>query len=195
MNNKIISFIIGALLKIVDDNNDMNLFNDKYIIFVKILLMILTVYWINIDYNYCIDMVITCIVCYLIKQIDTPYYKIGMLTIILNFLYKLKYNEFTLDLFIDKIITFIVFFIAAYIENILFKEEYSHLKLYARISGFLITILYVYIFSFHKKILYDNNISKNRIIKILYPEIDAILIGLGYISISIIDIGYMLANN
>ena len=85
MNNKIISFIIGALLKIVDDNNDMNLFNDKYIIFVKILLTILTIYWINIDYNYCMDMVITCIVCYLIKQIDTPYYKIGMLIIILNY--------------------------------------------------------------------------------------------------------------
>jgi len=195
MNNKIISFIIGALLKIVDDNNDMNLFNDKYIIFVKILLTILTVYWINIDYNYCMDMVITCIVCYLIKQIDTTYYKIGMLIIILNFLYKLKYIEFTFDLFIDKIITFIVLFIVAYIENNLFKEEYSQLKLYARISGFLITILYVYILSFHKKILYDNNVPNNRILKILYPEIDAILIGLGYISISILDISYMLANN
>jgi len=195
MNNKIISFIIGALLKIVDDNNDMDLFKDNYIIFVKIFLTILTVYWINIDYNYSMDMVITCIVCYLIKQIDTPYYKIGMLIIILNFLYKLKYYEFTFDLFIDKIITFIVLFIAAYIENNLFKEEYSQFKLYARISGFLITILYVYIFTFHKKILYDNNISKNRIIKILYPEIDAILIVLGYIFISIIDIGYMLANN
>ena len=100
-----------------------------------------------------------------------------------------------MDLFIDKIITFIVLFIAAYIENNLFKEEYSQLKLYARISGFLITILYVYIFSFHKKILYDNNVSNNRILKILYPEIDAILIVLGYISISILDISYMLANN
>lgn len=195
MNNKIISFIIGALLKIVDDNNDMNLFNDKYIIFVKIILTILTVYWINIDYNYSMDMVITCIVCYLIKQIDTPYYKIGTLIIILNFLYKLKYYEFTFDLFIDKIITFIVLFIGAYIENNLFKEEYSQIKLYARISGFLITILYVYIFTFHKKILYDNNISKNRIIKILYPEIDAILIVLGYVSVSILDISYMLTNN
>ena len=173
----------------------MNLFNDKYIIFVKILLTIFTVYWINIDYNYCMDMVITCIVCYLIKQIDTTYYKIGMLIIILNFLYKLKYIEFTFDLFIDKIITFIVLFIVAYIENNLFKEEYSQLKLYARISGFLITILYVYILSFHKKILYDNNVPNNRILKILYPEIDAILIGLGYISISILDISYMLANN
>ena len=61
--------------------------------------------------------------------------------------------------------------------------------------GFLASIIYLYIFTFHKYVI-DNVIdkvnSKNKIFSILYPEVDAILIVLGYVFVSIIDISYML---
>lgn len=195
MYNKIISFIFGAFLKLVDDNNDMNLFNDKYINIIKVLLAMLALYWINIDFNYCIDMVITCIICYFIKQVDTPYYKIVMLLICLNFLLKFDSNKFTTELMIEKLTIFIVFFSAAYIEHNFFKEEYSKPKLCFRVLGFITTILYLYVFSYHKNFI-ENIINKlfsnNKIFTILKPEIDAILIVLGYVFVSIIDISYML---
>lgn len=196
MYNKIISFIFGAFLKLVDDNNDMNLFNDKYINIIKVLLAILALYWINIDFNYCIDMVITCIVCYFIKQVDTPYYKIVMLLIILNFFIKFDSSKFTKDLMIEKLTIFIVFFSAAFIEHNFFKEEYSKPKLCFRVLGFIGTILYLYVFSFHNNIIesiINKFFSDNKIVTILKPEIDAILIVLGYVFVSIIDISYMLA--
>lgn len=197
MKDKIISLIIGALLKIIDDNNDANLFDDNYIIFTKILLSTLTLYWINIDNNHCIDILIVCIVCYLVKQVDTLYYKIIMILIILNFIFKLK--NINLDLYKYKIFAFIILFVIVYIESILFKEEYSKLKLYVRILAFLLTIFYTYIFTCHKYIIdyfFNNYISKNIIIKQnLYPHIDNILVVLGYIFVSILDINYMLITN
>ena len=197
MKDKIISLVIGALLKIIDDNNDANLFNDNYIIFVKILLSILTLYWINIDNNHCIDIVIVCIVCYLVKQVDTLYYKIIMILIILNFIFKLK--NINLDLFKYKIIAFIILFVIFYIESILFKEEYSKLKVYVRTLVFFQIIFYLYFFTFHKHIIddfFNSYISENIIVKKnLYPHIDNILIILGYIFVSILDINYMLMNN
>jgi hypothetical protein len=195
MYNKIISFIFGAFLKLVDDNNDMNLFNDKYINIIKVLLAMLALYWINIDFNYCIDMVITCIICYFIKQVDTPYYKIVMLLICLNFFLKFDSNKFTTELMIEKLTIFIVFFSAAYIEHNFFKEEYSKPKLCFRVLGFIATIVYLYVFSYHNNFI-ENIINKffynNKIFTILKPEVDAILIVLGYVFVSIIDISYML---
>ena len=61
-----ISLLFGILVKIVDDHYDMNIYNKNIIYWVKIILAFITLYWINIDFDYCTAMVIITIICYLI---------------------------------------------------------------------------------------------------------------------------------
>ena len=53
MINNIISLLFGILLKIVDDHYDMNLYDKRLIYWVKFILTFITLYWINIDFDYC----------------------------------------------------------------------------------------------------------------------------------------------
>lgn len=200
MINNIVSTLLGICLKMVDDHHDMNLYNKNYINFIKCLLLFLTIYWINIDFEYCTAMVIVCLVCYIFKQVDLIYYKCVMLLIISTFIYQFNTNANTLNKnkLYELLVTLILLFIAVYIEDRAFDGEYSRFKLEARFTGFIIMAIYLYINTYQNHIIQniinlDNPIS--QIFKVIDPDVNAILIVFGYVFMSIIDIAYKLKDD
>ena len=198
MNNSIISILLGSCLKMIDDHHDMGLYNKKIITFVKILLTLLTIYWVNMDFEYCVALVIVCVVCYMFKQIDIPYYKnmMGLITII--FLYQFNTNTLNTTKMYELFITFILLFVGVYIEDKVFQKDYSLFKLESRCVGFVIMSIYLYFYIYNNNTIQnifdlDNPISK--LIKIIDPDINAILVVFGYLFISTIDMTYKLKND
>ena len=118
--------------------------------------------------------------------------------IIMTFIY--QFNTHTLNIYkiYELLLTFILLFLAAYIEDKAFEKEYSVFKLQSRCIGFILIGIYLYIHTYHNDIIQniynlDNPVSK--IFQTINPDINAILIVFGYVFISIIDIAYKLKDD
>ena len=185
MKDNIISFIFGSIIKIVDDNYDMKIHNKTLVNYLKIIGLIMILYWSNLGIEYNFILLIETLICYFVKQIDNKYYKYVSYYIIINFLFQkffLKKNLFDDKFNIRNIILYTIYavFIISF-ESKLCKEEYSYKKILFRcliLGGGLLQ----YLFMFFK----CRNSKHNQIIK------NALCISNAYFLVSISDMIYMM---
>ena len=197
MINNIISLLFGILVKIVDDHYDMNLYSKNLIYCIKIILTFITLYWINIDFDYCTAMVIITIICYFIKQVDKMYYKFVAILIIMTFIYQFDIKKFTITKIYEILSLIIIASILGYAESKNYTEEISYSKFYSRLIGCIITILYLYLYNFHYYLyeMLKNNKQIGQIFTLLEPDINPILVVLGYGIMSVINLNNQLKNS
>jgi len=181
----------------VDDHYDINLYNDKFINWVKYLLVLLTLYWINIDYDYCTAMVIITIICYLIKQVDKIYYKFVAILILMNFVIQFDIKKFTLTKIYELIAILIIACICGYSESKLYPEEVSYKKFYTRLLGCISTIIYLYLYKYHYYLYayFKNNEYLGWLFTLIEPDVEPILAVLGYGLISVFNLHNKLRDN
>jgi len=194
MINNIISLLFGILVKIVDDHYDMNIYNKNIIYWVKIILTFITLYWINIDFDYCTAMVIITIICYLIKQVDKIYYKFVAILILITFVYQFDIKKFTITKMYEILSLIIIAAFLGYTESKIYNEEVSYNKFYCRLIGCIITIIYLYFYNCHYYLYenFKNNQQIGWIFTLLEPDINPILVVLGYGIISVINLNNQL---
>lgn len=152
MNDNLIGFLLGNTIKIVDDYYDLELYDKKFIEFVKLVGFLILMYWNNLGFEYNFIFVLEVIICFFAKQIDNDFYKKISIYIIIVFIsYLLFYKKpfFTHNFNASNIfLYFVIAFFMIIIENKLFKEEVGLFKLISRIGVIIVATL---IFLFNKK--------------------------------------------
>ena len=177
MNNQIISFLLGSSIKIVDDYYDSNLYTQNFILFIKIIGLLLFSYWNLIDFEHNFIFVMEIIICFFAKQIDNQFYKkVTLLTIcfFIGYLFFKKGNYFSKTLNISSItVYFMIALTVVYLESILFTSDCSKTKLCCRGTIVIISILYyLFLKKYNKPALYK----------------DFIMLWIGYFSVSVYNL-------
>ena len=205
MFNNIFSLIFGILIKILDDHYDMNIYDKKYINFIKILIIVCIIYWSSIDLHYPFGFLLMAILCYLTNGVDNKFYVYSIYlfgTMLLLQLFFNKNNVFTKDMVICSIISTLFSFGGVFLEARLYTEEYSFNKIIARIFMIIIFgLLYKLDLSKLNQLLDIKIFSENNIVnKILNCTNDKIFnntysLLIGYCLMSVINMSYMCSKN
>ena len=110
MKDNFISFILGSIIKIVDDHYDMKIYNKTLVKNLKILGIISLIYWNNLGIEYNFMLLIETLVCYCVKEVDNKYYKyISYYIIISFFIQKIILNKRLFNHTFNHIFTSIAF--------------------------------------------------------------------------------------
>ena len=184
----IIIISIGALLKIIDDHYDMNMFSDSIAKIAQIGIVILSIFLFTKDKAFTLMTMITCIYVLCAEgQMDdvngnsVSFYYIFVLITFVFFIYQLLnggYNEIFSSITMLEIARILLFGLFIYYENKFIPEDISYIKFMFRALITLVSIGYIYY-----EHLYD---KRTLIIREVY------LLAIGYMGISVIDILYMM---
>lgn len=179
--NSILLIIIGMLLKFVDDYYDMDIFNDIVGNLAQGALFIISIMLFMRNKIYPIIALIICLmICIAAPSQMNLYYYYGYMAITAIFAayYITKYG--ILDIFKDITMTdFIIILygiIFIYYEDKLIPEEISNRKILSRIFIMLASLFYIW---------YEETYNE----KMIFPHVAATT-GLGYMSISLINLCY-----
>jgi len=167
MIDNIISFILGSIIKVVDDHYDMNIHNKKLIKNLKFIGLLGLIYWLNLGIEYNFILVVETIICYFVKQIDNKFYKYVAYYILINFFYQkiiLKKNVFSSNFTLkNTIINSLLIISVIFIESKIFKEEYSLKKILCRSMVFFFGFSLYLIFLFKMPDTKHNRLIKNSL--------------------------------
>ena len=198
-NNNLICFVIGIFLKVIDDYEDINLFNSKIINFIKLVELILYSYWLNTDFNNNTEMLIVCFICFLVNQIDNNYFRLGTIITFILFIINFDSKLFNLINFYAIILKLMTYFIVVKLESKLFLEEYSNEKIAARSAVTLFLILYLYIHSNNYN-LFENSYklinidTLSKVLKVYEPKYCKVYFLMGYLITSVFNMSYLTLN-
>lgn len=162
LNDNIVSFILGIVLKGYDDIIDNNIkVSDTIIEFLKSLIVCLFVLLSYNDFSFSISIVITLILSYTVGGVDLPFWKsllgIAIITSFISF--KLEDNIF------QRFILILLLPIGIILDPLLFPEEKSTQKTLFRLIFLICTAIFLYFidnlsgfdffnFPFYKNICY-----------------------------------------
>ena len=178
----------------------MNLYNDKFINVIKLFELILYSYWICTDFNYNIEMVVVCIICWLVNQVDNNYFKLGTLITFILFIINFDSSILNLISIYTIILKLVSYYIVIKIESKLFLEEYSKEKIITRIFVILFLICYICNHKYNYKIFENSYNSINidtitQVLKVYEPEYCKVYFVMGYLITSVFNMSRLQYND
>lgn len=193
--------IVGVLLKIIDDYYDMELFNENIMMLSQVALVVISLFLFLNDKTYVFMTALTCFAIWFYEgQMNDKdgnpvwfYYLLNVLAFgfLIYYLFTSGYTDVIQQLDYFEMIALIYIFFSFYLENKWFPEDVSISKIIYRILLVVITIFYLNDEEKINKKVYglltgdeDYFEKKSLVFRLL------VLVGLGYFSMSVINMTY-----
>jgi hypothetical protein len=178
--------LIGALLKVIDDYYDMNIFSDTVGIIAQALLVCLSLYLFTKDRAFLLMTVITCVYIWFAEgQMEDSKGETVIFYYIYNtisfaffgyYLVKEGYNDLFSKITLIEYVRLFLFFLFIYYENKMVPEDLSRRKIIIRTIIVALAILYI--------CYEESQEEKTIVIRDIY------LLAIGYMGTSIVNMLY-----